>query len=148
MRNSANRWYLYRIIDMCWATVQLECKETGESTILKPCISRLYFLKTLHKTTGLVTFRGKSSKFLSQSVTLWQGLWQNRVLLSERETSWVISQLAETDRGRIKFQRVIEEILSFGEFELVWPSFSYFPMQQDMNFPKLFLHTITIIDYQ
>ena len=24
----------------------------------------------------------------------------------------------------------------------------YFPMQQDMNFPKLFLHTITIIDYQ
>ena len=24
----------------------------------------------------------------------------------------------------------------------------YFPMQQDMNFPKLFLHTITIVDYQ
>ena len=24
----------------------------------------------------------------------------------------------------------------------------YFPMQQDMNFPKLFLHTTTIIDYQ
>ena len=24
----------------------------------------------------------------------------------------------------------------------------YFPMQQDMNFPKLFLHTISIIDYQ
>lgn len=26
--------------------------------------------------------------------------------------------------------------------------FNYFPMQQDMNFPKLFLHTISIIDYQ
>ena len=25
---------------------------------------------------------------------------------------------------------------------------NYFPMQQDVNFPKLFLHTITIIDYQ
>ena len=26
--------------------------------------------------------------------------------------------------------------------------FSYYPMQQDMNFPKLFLRTISEIDYQ
>ena len=24
----------------------------------------------------------------------------------------------------------------------------YFPMQQDLNFPKLLLHTISIVDYQ
>lgn len=43
MRNSANRWYMYNIINKYWATVQLECEKTGKSTILKPCISRLYF---------------------------------------------------------------------------------------------------------
>ena len=42
-RKSAKRWYLYSIINMNRATVHLECEKTGENTILKLCISRLYF---------------------------------------------------------------------------------------------------------
>ena len=57
-----------------------------------------------------------------------------------------IERFARWQKGKHPTAEGIKAYIQEGSFSRVFVS--YFPMQQDVNFPKLFPHTISIIDYQ